>query len=214
MKPLTLFVLSVPHSAHLIMFQSQYSDAFSSSFYDGRVEDITYLASENALLFTPDLIESQQTIDSSDTEFLRPAPRPIVPSSLTRVGPGRSKAYVLYTRMVHEEFVQWWLETEYGRTRKLEWEAPHPSAIWEQFDQVADGVSGTAKVMCKRCGQILEHPYSLNPKTASRHGTSTITRHLKTASCVQSARERVRRSDITKFIRSDASCPLSYLIFC
>lgn len=183
-------MLSTLPSAHLIMSQSQHSDAFSSSFYNSTVaditmQDITYLASENALLFTPDLIESQQTIDSSDTEFLQPAPRPIVPSSLTRVGPGRSKAYVLYTRMVHEEFVQWWLETEYGRTRKLEWEAPHPSAIWEQFDQVADSVSGTAKVMCKRCGQILEHPYSLNPKSASRHGTSrNIHNHQTSQNCI------------------------------
>jgi hypothetical protein len=128
-----------------------------------------------------------------DASFLRPAVPPTVPSILERVGPDRRKAYTLYNEMAHNEFVEWWLQTDYGTRSKINWDSNHLSDIWRHFDQVAHNVDGAPKVMCKRCGQILEHPYSKNKDRKGRdtgHGLSTMTRHLKTASCLRSDSRR------------------------
>lgn len=190
--PLAKLPLPIPLSRYT-MSQSQQSEDFSSSIYDSDLENLAYL--------TPDLSGSQQKFDSFDPEFLRPAPPPSIPSSLTRVGPDRRKAYVLYDEMVHTDWVDWWLETDFGKKSKIRWDSNHQSDTWKQFHQVANGSDGAPKVMCKRCGQILEHPYTLRQGGTTRHGTSTMMKHLKTAGCLKAARNSVQKSDITKFMR-------------
>jgi hypothetical protein len=97
------------------MSQSQQSD-FASSLYDGDIDNISYLAPSNYLA-TPS--SSQHTIDPFDTDFLRPTIPPILPSSLQRVGPDRRKAFILYDKMTHNEWVEWWLQTDFGRKSKI-----------------------------------------------------------------------------------------------
>lgn len=67
---------------------------------------------------------------------------------------------------------------------------------------MAHGTDGAPKVMCKRCGQILEHPYSLSKGSDGkdqRHGLSTIKRHLTTAGCQKA--NKGHNTEITKFLR-------------
>lgn len=187
------------------MSQSQHSEAFSSSIYDGDIENLTYLAPENPQVFTPDLSVSQQTFDSFNPEFLRPHPPLIIPPSLTRVGPDRRKAYILYEIMMHSDFVDWWLQTDYGKSSKIRWDSNHQAETWQQYHQVAHSSDGAAKVMCKRCGQILEHPSSLRPGTTNRHGTSTMIKHLRSAGCLKASRSSTKRGEITKFIQVSVS---------
>jgi hypothetical protein len=122
---------------------------------------------------------------------------PSIPSSIAldplerfeRVGPGRRGQFFLYDAMNHTDWVDWWLETDYGTNNsKIAWESQHGSAseTWKQFEQVAHTGTGSPKVMCKRCDVILEHPYATKKDDSGRvgrHGTTTITRHLQTSSC-------------------------------
>jgi hypothetical protein len=158
-----------------VMSESQRSD-FASSLYDGDIDTLTYLAPSNQPV-TPAPSSSQKTFDAFDSEFLRPVIPLVVPSSLTRVGPDRRKAFVLYDEMTHSDWVDWWLQTDYGRKSRIHWDSSHQSDIWSDFHQVAHGIDGAPKVMCKRCGQILEHPYFLSKGADGkdqRHGLSTM----------------------------------------
>jgi len=182
------------------MSESQQSD-FASSLYDGDIDTLTYLAPSNQPV-TPAQSSSQQTFDVFDSEFLRPVIPLVVPSSLTRVGPDRRKAFVLYNEMTHSDWVDWWLQTDYGRKSKIHWDSSHQSDIWSHFPQVAHGTDGAPKVMCKRCGQILEPPYSLSKGADGkdqRHGLSTMKRHLKTAGCQKA--NKGHNAEITKFLK-------------
>lgn len=187
------------------MAQSQHSDIFPSSIYDD-TESIQYLRSEHPQLFTPDPSSSQKTLDLLDSDFLRPQPPQTIPSSFQRVGPTRRKGYLLYNIMMHSEWVDWWIETDYGKISKIRWDAAHQSEHWKQFDQVADAVTGQPKVMCRRCGIILEHPSSfLRPGGKTRHGTSTLMKHLQTNGCQKRAKNGNQGTDITRFLRDAVS---------
>ncbi|KAJ5751474.1 uncharacterized protein N7511_008439 [Penicillium nucicola] len=178
------------------MSQSQFSD-FASSFY-GEFSDSQVL--------TPPA--STQTQEPWESRILRSGdltPTP-VPSSLTRVGSDRRKTFLLYDKMVHSEWVDWWLGTEYGSKSKINWDSRRHTEVWDGYHQVAQIIDGAPKVMCKRCGKILEHPYSTSPGSiGSRvqyHGTSTIMKHLRTAGCRRS--DNKRNSEITKFLQTEA----------
>jgi hypothetical protein len=180
------------------MSQSQQSN-LPSSLYDGEIDNLTYLTHSHPLA-TPS--ETQHTFDILDTSFLRPAIPLTIPSILERVGPDRRKAYILYNEMSHNEYVEWWLQTDYGTKSKINWDSNHLSDIWKHFDQVAHSVDSAPKVMCKRCCQILEHPYSKKKDGKGRdtgHGLSTIIRHLKTASCLRS--DGRQKGEISKFLQ-------------
>lgn len=176
------------------MSQSQLSD-FASSLYSGDIDDLPYLSTQQ---ITPSA--SHHTIDSG---FRRPDDL-LVPPSLIRVGPDRRNRFVLYDKMSHNEFVDWWLQTDYGRKRKNYWDSNRHTEIWNSYNQVAEGVDGAPKVMCKRCGKILEHIYSLSLNSTGKaqyHGTSTIQKHLKTAGCLRS--EKGKKAEITKFLQKE-----------
>jgi len=194
------------------MSQSQQSD-FTSSLYDGDLDNLTYLTPSDQPA-NLDLSSSQQTFDAFGPEFLRPGIPLVVPSSLIRVGPDRRKAFVLYDEMTHSDWVDWWLQTDYGRKSKIHWDSSHQSDIRSHFHQVAHGTDGAPKVMCKRCGQILEHPYSLRSKGADgkdqRHGLSTMKRHLTTAGCRKV--NKGQKAEITKFLKKGVGYSILLLL--
>lgn len=178
------------------MSQSQHSD-FASSFYGGEADDSSFILAQPP---TPSLTNS--TINE---HLRRPVEPPPIPSSLQRVGPDRKKSFVLYDQMAHTEWVEWWLQTDFGRRSKFRWDSARHTEVWQNYHQIAHGVDGIPKVMCKRCGKVLEHPYSMTPgnntNKPSYHGTSTIQKHLKTATCMRSGNGR--KSEITNFLRKE-----------
>ncbi|KAJ9482154.1 hypothetical protein VN97_g11287 [Penicillium thymicola] len=109
--------------------------------------------------------------------------------------------------MNHSDWVDWWLEADYGSKNKIAWESQHGSAseTWEQFEQVAHTGTGSPKVMCKRRNAILEHPYTTKKDANGRvggHGTTTITRHLQTSACQKATSGRQQRDGITRFLQT------------
>lgn len=195
------------------MSQSQLSEAFSSSIYNSDIDNIAYLAPENLQIFTPDLSGSQQTLDSCTPEFFQPPPPPVIPPSLTRIGPNRRKAYVLYNEIMHTDWVDWWLETDFGKKSKIRWGSKHQSDAWKQFHQVANGSNGAPKVMCKHCCQILEHPQTPCQGTTTCYGTSTMVKHLKGVRCLKAAKNGMQKSDITKFMQATVSSAIPQSTF-
>jgi arylamine N-acetyltransferase len=162
---------------------SQFSDPYASSTYQFDQFDL----SDNLGLPPPeeyasDLSYSQQTLDSArDSSFTRPSQPPSLPDTLQRVGPDKRKAFVLYSDMSKNQFVDWWLTTDFGKQKRIHWDGRHSSQSWQCFDQVAHMTTGEPKVMCNRCAAILDHPQN------SRHGTSTMNKHTNGVNCRRSA---------------------------
>jgi hypothetical protein len=102
-----------------------------SSFYDGDIDNLGYITlfNENTILSSSQLI-----LDTFGSDFIRLNLPPPIPPSFTRVGLTRRKAYVLYDIMAHTEWVDWWLQTDYGRKRKMQWDAEHIAKIWKDFE--------------------------------------------------------------------------------
>jgi hypothetical protein len=167
---------------------SQASDAYPSSILDAEslrsLDCIHFDLTQDFRFHTPDPSSSRQALPSaSDSDFTRLAllePPPLIPEDLRRVGPDRTKAYVLYSDMTRDKFVSWWLETGYGKGKRINWEAKRNAKCWEQFDQVAHRVTGKPGVICNQCNAILDHP-------ATRHsGTSSLNKHMNGPGCRKS----------------------------
>ncbi|KAJ6041643.1 hypothetical protein N7460_007033 [Penicillium canescens] len=171
---------------------------FSSSIYGSEFDNYT----PRNHPFTPDLSESQETLPSFDTDFLQLSLPPTLPSPFTRVGPGRNKAYFLYDEMLHNDWVSWWLETGFGKKGHIPWDAKHQSSTWDAFHQVANSSDGAAKAMCKRCGQLLEHPNFVRETKdgkKQRQGTSTMKGHLTSTGCIRASQDQ--GTNITRFLQ-------------
>ena len=74
------------------------------------------------------------------------------PAKLTRFAPDR-RDWVLYDTAQENEFLSWWLETDYGQQLtkngkyKFRWSVDSRSSkVWKHFDQVAALRSGRPKV--------------------------------------------------------------------
>lgn len=182
---------------------SQFSDSFTPSLYGSdSIDTFTNIPQDN---LTPDLSHSQQSFNSDNdySTFRTPAPPP--PSSLQRVGPDRKKSYVLYTTMSKTEFVEWWLRTEYGAKKRIRWDSNRrSSSMWDSFDQVAHASDGKAKLMCKKCGGILDHPHN------NEHGTSTMARHLKGSQCRNLSANRTKQKGIMSLVQDTVNYPNLY----
>ncbi|CAG8224680.1 unnamed protein product, partial [Penicillium nalgiovense] len=126
--------------------------------------------------------------------------RPKSPSAkLTRFAPDR-RGWVLFDTAQENEFLSWWLETDYGQQLtkngqyKFRWSAESRSSkVWKHFDQVAELRSGRPKVVCRSCLTPLNHPHHPHHKS---HGTSTMGKHLKSNSCRRSM-DKVSVSAVT-----------------
>lgn len=104
---------------------SQFTDTYGSSSYDLDLplpNNLQLLLSDD---LTPDLSVSQRTfpyVASSvvDSDSIQPGfSSPPVPSSLETVRPDRINLYVVYSKAMTIEFVQWWLQTDFGRRKRL-----------------------------------------------------------------------------------------------
>ncbi|KAI3095274.1 hypothetical protein CBS147333_9810 [Penicillium roqueforti] len=126
--------------------------------------------------------------------------RPRSPTAkLTRFAPDR-RDWVLFDTAQENEFLSWWLETDYGQQLtkngkyKFRWSVESRSSkVWKHFDQVAELRSGRPKVVCRSCLTPLNHPHHPHHKS---HGTSTMGKHLKSNSCRRSV-EKVSISAVT-----------------
>ena len=93
---------------------SQFSDHYPSSiFEDTPLDNLPFLPSDSVQSFPPDALYgntsgSTPDIGFSHSQSLSP------PEILERVGPLRKKKFALWTEMVNDEFVAWWLKTEFG----------------------------------------------------------------------------------------------------
>lgn len=85
--------------------------------------------------------------------------------------------------MERDAFVSWWLQTDYGMKKRINWDTRHQSACWKQIDQVADAKTGKPAVMCNQCIAVLDHPANC------RHGTSSMNKHIKGVNCRKVARK-------------------------
>ena len=97
---------------------------------------------------------------------------------------------MVYDTAQNNEFLLWWLETDYGRRLtkngryNFRWSVESRSSkVWKHFDQVAELRSGRPRVICRSCFTPLNHPHHPHHKS---HGTSTMGKHLKSKSCRRS----------------------------
>lgn len=164
------------------MPQSQQSD-FSPSLYDDDLGNLSYLPPSNHLATSS---SSQYMIEPSTLTSFDRISSPTMPFCLQGIGPDQRKAFVLYDKLAYNDWVDWWLQTDFWRKSKIKWDSTRHSEICSHYNQVAHSVDGAPKVMCQRCGAILEHPHTVNTRPVGQvqyYGTSTTQRHLKTAAC-------------------------------
>jgi hypothetical protein len=98
--------------------------------------------------------------------------------------------------MSKNEFVAWWLNTEFGKKKRLNWSANRTATCWEQFEQVADAKTGKPGAMCRHCHKVLDHPAS------GRYRTTALHRHLAGPTCRKST---TQKADI-KGLLANAVC--------
>jgi hypothetical protein len=84
--------------------------------------------------------------------------------------------------MNKDEFVEWWLTTSIGselyeKSHQFFDAKKRHSDGWRSFHQVAHTRTGDPRILCKECGQLLDHP------SRKGNGTTPMTRHLKGAKC-------------------------------
>jgi hypothetical protein len=162
---------------------SQFTNASASSSYDVDLPDNFQLLRSDDL--TPNLSISQRNfpfIASSvgDSGFIRSgSPSPPVPSSLESVRPNRITVYVVYSKTMSDDYVQWWLQTDFGRKKRMRWDSRHSSDVWDHFDQVARASDGAPKVIYKHCKAILDHLGLGNRTSTMKKHTTSCSRKPK-----------------------------------
>lgn len=110
-----------------------------------------------------------------------------------------------------KEFVDWWLKTGYGRSkRNLNWDmspTKRRADCWKGFQQVANAKDGKPGVICKRCRTVLAHP-------ATNHtGTSTMQKHLDGPRCKQRLpKQALQGTSSVHQLLSDAVCSPRFLV--
>jgi hypothetical protein len=187
------------------MFQSQASSQFSehypsSAFEDNPQDTLSFFTSDG--LFNVDGHETP--ISTPDVSLLRPVIPPAFPDTLERVGPPKRKDYILWTEMANEDFIVWWLKTEYGSKMKRNiFEGKRNAECWDHFYQVAAIQDGSPKVICKHCDHILAHPAD------KRRGTSTMNRHCSQKGACR--RRPTQSQDIRKAIKNGVWISLPFI---
>jgi hypothetical protein len=169
---------------------SQFSDNYPSSvFEDNSADTLSFLTSDGPF----NIDEDETPTSTPSAPFTRPAVPIPIPPTLECVGPYGKKQFVLWTEMVNEPFLAWWLQTQYGsKSKQTFFNGKRQADAWEHFHQVASISDGTPKVMCKQCGSVMAHP-------SDRHrGTSTMTRHF--AQSVTCQKGKGKTQDIRKLI--------------
>ncbi|OQD70675.1 hypothetical protein PENANT_c251G09817 [Penicillium antarcticum] len=126
---------------------SQFSDNYSSSVVeDAPLDHLSFLPSDSAQSVNPDVLYGQNSASMPDLTFVRAPFAAPPPEILQRVGLPRKQNYVLWTDMVNDEFVAWWLKTEYGsRMNRNIFESKRQAECWQHFNQVAAIQDGNPK---------------------------------------------------------------------
>ena len=78
------------------------------------------------------------------------------------------------------EFVKWWLDTGYGKSKRINWDinpTNRRAECWKGFQQVVNAEDGKPGVMCNKCRTVLTHPATNNT------GTSSMQKHLDGLRC-------------------------------
>jgi hypothetical protein len=90
----------------------------------------------------------------------------------------------------------WWTETTWYKENKdknMHWPVQKKHAqIWEYFTPAARLKDGEPWVLCTRCDEALSHP------SVKGNGTSSMTRHIETKSCLGRAKLAGKPSLIAK----------------
>jgi hypothetical protein len=178
---------------------SQITDGYgyaSSSFEGLPLDALQYLTPDDTLsqrksqfdsvLDLPDLLDNQVRS--------RVGPRAL--DTLTRIKPDSINEYIVFTTDMSAEFVNWWLQTDFGKKKRLNWEVSRRADCWTGFQQVAHTKDGKPGVMCNRCRTVLTHP-------ATNHtGNSSMQKHLDGPRC----RQRITKKGNIQQLLSDAVC--------
>jgi hypothetical protein len=188
---------------------SQFCDTHSSFIDDASFFETLQLPPSDD--FLPDLLFSQPTYsvapsisDSNPTSFPAQLP-PAIPPCLEQISlyhERKTRTYVVFEMGKDSNlFVAWWLQTDFGRSKRIRWDAPQQSPAWQGFKQVADAEDGTPKVLCTACRAVQEHP-------KAGGGLSTMTRHRTGAGCKRST----KNSTIKQFIQPVMPALFYYLL--
>lgn len=191
---------------------SQRSNYYNSSLYEDDTAILTpiptltdalstsYPDSDGLIPFLHEPFMSQPSLTSAP-EF-NFSQLPSIPLILTRVKPDRRTEFVLFDAMNKEVFVNWWLQTTYGKKPKgkgFVWDrAGHLSDVWKHFDQLASTSDGLPKVRCQRCYKILDHPGQ------TKQGTNSMGRHWKGEKC-QRASNQSQQPNIRRLLHDEVS---------
>lgn len=90
-------------------------------------ESQSKLASESQFDSVPDLLDNQ----------VQSRTGPWAPDTLTRIKPDSINEYIIFTTNLSAEFVKWWLQTDFGKKKRLNWEVSRRADCWTGFQQVA-----------------------------------------------------------------------------
>ncbi|KAG0157964.1 hypothetical protein PDIDSM_5476 [Penicillium digitatum] len=93
--------------------------------------------------------------------------------------------------MNHQEWVEWWLQPDYGSKGKVAWHSNHLSHVWDHFTQVAHSSDGSPKVMSHSA-----------PSLPSIPSADTVRRRL-------SARVKERQHSTLKLLPADAKISIA-----
>lgn len=149
---------------------SQTSDMYPSSVIEGvGIDELQYLIPDDTSFIS--LFPSSQL--TFDIIINTPRRVPLAPESLTRIQPDRVNQFLLYEDKISKEFVTWWLQIDYGRKKRINWDGKHQATCWNSFDQVAHTKDGKPSVIYTRYRKVLDHPATGYTSTSSMH------KHLK-----------------------------------
>ncbi|KAJ5413633.1 hypothetical protein N7509_000260 [Penicillium cosmopolitanum] len=147
----------------------------------------------------PDALHSNTSGSTADISFIR-SQSISPPKIFEHVGPLRKKSFVLWTEMVNDEFVAWWLKTEFGSriNRNLfeDKRGAQTAECWKHFHQVAAISDGEPRVMCKTCDHTLTNPAD------GHRGTSSMNKHYQGS--VKCRKKTPHSKDIRKLIQKGA----------
>jgi hypothetical protein len=111
---------------------SQFSDQGPSPLFENDIDTFSYVPTDQLSIFTSDPLSV-----TADTDL----PLFSIPSTLKRIGPDNKKLWVLYSEMSKNDFINWWLQTEYGRLgsqldnqKKIRWNAKRSSSAWDNYN--------------------------------------------------------------------------------
>jgi hypothetical protein len=181
---------------------SQFSDQGPSSLFEDDIDTFSYIPTDEPSIFTSD--PSSFTADTDSPLFS-------VPTTLKRIGPDNKKLWVLYSEMSKNDFINWWLQTEYGslsdHRKKIRWDAKRSSSAWDNYDQVAHHVSGEPRIMCRRCGKDFPHPHQ------HANGTNSMKRDYEANKCRRAGNSAVKQQTIQQSIEFAVCYIISYNIY-